>query len=138
MQAMRYGVEGPPNNAEADARLIEAAPEARKLLEQAMERLRLGYAAVAAANKAIIYCSLVGYGQDGPYAPRPAYDDLIQAATAIPALASQNAGGAPPRPGTSVKCVETIKPPARRIASATGLTRPGTAAIAAAVCSARP
>jgi len=41
IQAARYGAEGPPNNAEADARLIEAAPEARTLLAQAMERLRL-------------------------------------------------------------------------------------------------
>ena len=61
----------------------------------AMERLQLGYDAIAAVNPAIIYCSLVGYGQNGPYASRPAYDDLIQAATAIPALAARNSGAEP-------------------------------------------
>ena len=61
----------------------------------AMERLQLGYAAVAAANPAIIYASLVGYGQAGPYAARPAYDDLIQGAVGIPALAAANAGAEP-------------------------------------------
>ncbi|HYZ25141.1 MAG TPA: YifB family Mg chelatase-like AAA ATPase [Rhodopila sp.] len=41
LQAARYGADGPPNNAEADAGLIAAAPDARALLEQAMERLHL-------------------------------------------------------------------------------------------------
>ncbi len=46
-----------------------------------MERLGLDYAAVAALNPAIIYAHCVGFGQDGPYAPLQAYDDVIQAAT---------------------------------------------------------
>ena len=62
----------------------------------AMERLDLGYEAVAAANPAIVYVGLFGYGQDGPYAARPAYDDLIQGATGLPALAGV-ASGAEPR-----------------------------------------
>ncbi|HEX2943238.1 MAG TPA: ATP-binding protein, partial [Rhodopila sp.] len=41
MQAARYGADGPACNAEADASQVEAAAEARTLLEQAMERLRL-------------------------------------------------------------------------------------------------
>jgi len=61
----------------------------------AMERLGLGYGTLAEANPGIIYCSLVGYGQGGPYAARPAYDDLIQAATAVPALAACNSGAEP-------------------------------------------
>jgi magnesium chelatase family protein len=40
-QANRYGVEGPACNAEADGKLIRLLPDAQKLLEQAMERLRL-------------------------------------------------------------------------------------------------
>jgi crotonobetainyl-CoA:carnitine CoA-transferase CaiB-like acyl-CoA transferase len=62
----------------------------------AMERLDLGYEAVAAANPAIVYVSLFGYGQEGPYAARPAYDDLIQGATGLPALTAL-ASGAEPR-----------------------------------------
>lgn len=63
---------------------------------QAMQRLRLGYADVAAANPRIIYVGAYGYGQQGPYAARPAYDDLIQGMTGIPWLAQQ-AGAADPR-----------------------------------------
>jgi magnesium chelatase family protein len=41
VQAARYGVDGPVCNAEADSKLIGLQPEAQKLLEQAMEKLRL-------------------------------------------------------------------------------------------------
>jgi crotonobetainyl-CoA:carnitine CoA-transferase CaiB-like acyl-CoA transferase len=63
---------------------------------QAMERLGLGYAAVSAVRPDIVYAGLFGYGQDGPSAARPAYDDLIQGAAALPSLAVQ-AGAAAPR-----------------------------------------
>jgi len=39
-----------------------------------MERLGLGYAAMRAANPAVIYCSITGYGQDGPYRDRAGHD----------------------------------------------------------------
>ncbi len=41
IQAERYGADGPVCNAEADGKLIHLAPDAQKLLEQAMEKLRL-------------------------------------------------------------------------------------------------
>lgn len=63
---------------------------------QAMQRLRLGYAELAAVNPRIIYVGAYGYGQQGPYAAKPAYDDLIQAMTGLPWLAQQ-AGSADPR-----------------------------------------
>jgi len=40
----------------------------------AMARLGLGYADVAAVNPRVVYCSLTGYGQDGPYCNRPGHD----------------------------------------------------------------
>ena len=40
----------------------------------AMERLGLGYDAVAAVNLRIVYCSLTGYGQTGPYRDRSGHD----------------------------------------------------------------
>ena len=58
----------------------------------ALERLGLGYPDVATVNPAIIYASLVGYGQDGPYAQRPAYDDLIQGISALPSLIASRSG----------------------------------------------
>jgi crotonobetainyl-CoA:carnitine CoA-transferase CaiB-like acyl-CoA transferase len=50
---------------------------------QAMERLGLGYAGVAAVNPSIVYCAMVGYGQGGPYAGAAVYDDLMQAASGV-------------------------------------------------------
>jgi magnesium chelatase family protein len=41
LQAERYGIDGPVCNAEADAKLIRLMPDAQKLLEHAMEKLRL-------------------------------------------------------------------------------------------------
>jgi len=60
---------------------------------QAMRRLELHHEALAAANPRLIYVSCTGFGQDGPYAAKPAYDDLIQGATGIPWL--MQAYGAP-------------------------------------------
>jgi crotonobetainyl-CoA:carnitine CoA-transferase CaiB-like acyl-CoA transferase len=60
----------------------------------AMKRLRLSYADVHAANPRIVYASLLGYGSTGPYAGKPAYDDLIQGACGLPALLARS--GAPP------------------------------------------
>jgi crotonobetainyl-CoA:carnitine CoA-transferase CaiB-like acyl-CoA transferase len=42
------------------------------------KRLGLGYPELSAANPRLIYCSLSGYGQDGPYRDVKAYDLLIQ------------------------------------------------------------
>ena len=44
----------------------------------AMDRLGLGYEDCRKANPNIVYVALVGFGQDGPYGKRPAYDDIIQ------------------------------------------------------------
>ena len=58
----------------------------------AVERLGLGYAAAKAENPRIVYCSAVGYGQQGEYAARPAFDDTIQAMSGIAALQAEFAG----------------------------------------------
>lgn len=43
-----------------------------------MERFGLDYEAVKATNPNVIYCSISGFGQDGPYRSRPAYDQIMQ------------------------------------------------------------
>lgn len=63
---------------------------------QAMRRLQLDYAQVAAINPRIIYAGAFGFDQRGPYAAKPAYDDLIQGAVGVPALA-RSAGSDVPR-----------------------------------------
>ena len=62
---------------------------------QAMARLGLDYETLAAINPALVYVGAFGYGQSGPYAAKPAYDDLIQGATALPALMAQTGDGVP-------------------------------------------
>jgi formyl-CoA transferase len=42
-----------------------------------------------------VYAGLFGFGQDGPYAARPAYDDLIQGAATLPYLIARSTGGIP-------------------------------------------
>ena len=55
----------------------------------AMARLGLAYEPLAARNARLIYAGVFGYGQDGPYAAKPAYDDLIQGAATVPYLFSR-------------------------------------------------
>ena len=71
-----------------------------------MDRLGLGYAEVSARNPAIIYCSAVGYGEGGPGAGRPVYDDLMQAAAGISGLFAQIDGA--PRYAPVNVCDRTV------------------------------
>lgn len=66
-----------------------------------MAALGLGFDDVKALNKRLIYCSISGYGQDGPIALRPAYDLVIQARTGIMSITG-NDGGDPVRVGPSI------------------------------------
>jgi len=62
----------------------------------AMHRLQLGNDDVRKINPRLVYVSLIGYGDNGPYAGKPAYDDLIQGISALPATTVQ-AGAKEPR-----------------------------------------
>ena len=64
---------------------------------QAMVRLGLSYDVLAAANPALIYAGVFGYGEDGPYAGKPAYDDLIQGASGVASLFQLPGGDGEPR-----------------------------------------
>jgi crotonobetainyl-CoA:carnitine CoA-transferase CaiB-like acyl-CoA transferase len=63
---------------------------------QAMARLGLGYDVVQKINPRLLYVGTFGFGQDGPYAAKPAFDDLIQGAIGLPSLIKQ-AGSDVPR-----------------------------------------
>jgi crotonobetainyl-CoA:carnitine CoA-transferase CaiB-like acyl-CoA transferase len=56
---------------------------------KAAEKLGLDYASVRARNPAVVYVHCVGFGEEGPYAGQPAYDDVIQAATGTTSLLSR-------------------------------------------------
>jgi len=65
------------------------------LRPRALQKLGLAYEDLRAANPAIVYAGLVGYGSEGPYAGKPAYDDLIQSASGLAGLFQRVAGDAP-------------------------------------------
>lgn len=52
----------------------------------------LDYASVAKINPAIVYCSITGFGQDGPYAQRAGYDYLVQAMGGLMSITGQPDG----------------------------------------------
>jgi len=51
-----------------------------------MPRLGLGYDALAAINPRLIYCAISGFGQTGPDALKPAYDQIIQGLSGVMAI----------------------------------------------------
>ena len=66
-----------------------------------MERLGLGYEALKEINPSIIYCSITGYGQTGPYRNRAGHDINYVALAGIPSHSgSQNSG--PPNLGVQI------------------------------------
>jgi crotonobetainyl-CoA:carnitine CoA-transferase CaiB-like acyl-CoA transferase len=48
-----------------------------------MERLGVGYDVLKAIRPDLIYCAISGFGQDGPWVKRPAYDQIIQGASGV-------------------------------------------------------
>lgn len=73
---------------DADALVYNVRP-------RAMARLGLDYEAVSAVNPRIVYAGLFGFDQAGPYAAKPAYDDLIQGASGMAALIARAGDGVP-------------------------------------------
>ena len=67
----------------------------------AMARLRLDYAALAPLNPRLVYASVSGFGQTGPYSSRPAFDAVIQAMSGLMSVTGEE-GGAPVRVGASI------------------------------------
>lgn len=59
-------------------------------------RRGLDFETLRKINPKLVFCNLYGYGKDGPYRDRPAYDDLIQGACGLPYLQSV-AGSTNPR-----------------------------------------
>lgn len=84
---------------------IEAAIEIAKQSDVVVEnwrpgvagRLGLGYEALRALKKDIVYCSISGFGQKGPHAKRPAYAPIIHAASGFDLAQVEYQGGGKPQ-----------------------------------------
>ncbi|MBA3055936.1 MAG: CoA transferase [Sphingomonadales bacterium] len=57
-----------------------------------LKRYGLDYESLSKINPRLIYCSVTGFGQTGPYAPRPGYDNIFQAMSGIMSVTGAPAG----------------------------------------------
>jgi len=74
----------------------ELADKCQVLIENykvgTLKKYGLGYEEVKATNPSIIYCSVTGFGQDGPYAPRPGYDFIFQGMGGLMSITGERDG----------------------------------------------
>ncbi len=66
-----------------------------------LQKAGLDYATLSLINPQLIYCSITGFGQHGPYAERPGYDALIQAMGGLMSITGEP-DGAPQKVGVAV------------------------------------
>jgi CoA:oxalate CoA-transferase len=85
--------------------LVGLAERADVLIENfrpgVMDRLGLGWDTLSARNPRLVYASVSGFGQTGPWRERPAYDTVVQAAAGLFAVTGEPAGE-PVKMGTSI------------------------------------
>jgi crotonobetainyl-CoA:carnitine CoA-transferase CaiB-like acyl-CoA transferase len=65
----------------------------------------LDYPTLSAANPRLVYCSITGFGQTGPYAPRPGYDTIVQGMGGLMSITGNPddaPGGGPRKAGIAV------------------------------------
>ncbi|MFT3717394.1 CaiB/BaiF CoA transferase family protein [Pseudorhodoferax sp.] len=81
---------------EGQALIRRMAREADVLVENfkvgGLRKYGLDYASLAAENPRLVYCSVTGFGQDGPYAARAGYDLLIQASSGMMSITGRADG----------------------------------------------
>jgi crotonobetainyl-CoA:carnitine CoA-transferase CaiB-like acyl-CoA transferase len=75
-----------------------------------LKRYGLDYASLHAVNPGLVYCSITGYGQDGPSASKPGYDFVFQAIGGLMSITGERddrPGGGPQKVGIAVADVMT-------------------------------
>ncbi|SNS88151.1 CaiB/BaiF CoA transferase family protein [Antarctobacter heliothermus] len=87
------------------ARMRELVAGADILIENfkvgGLAKYGLDYASLSAVNPALIYCSITGFGQDGPYAHRAGYDYIIQGMSGFMSITG-DPDGQPQRAGVAI------------------------------------
>src|SRR5579871_246260 len=93
------------NDAQQKAKLLDLIRTATVVVENfrpgTLKRQGLDYESLKAINPGLIYCSISGYGQNGPYAMRPGYDFVAQAESGLMAVTGE-VEGEPQRVGAPV------------------------------------
>ncbi len=95
---------------EDHALLLAMAREADVLIENYkvgdLKKYGLDYESLKKNNPRLVYCSVTGFGQDGPYAHRPGYDFVVQGMSGIMDITGE-ADGMPQKPGVAFADVFT-------------------------------
>ena len=71
-----------------------------------LKKYGLDYDSLSKINPRLVYCSITGFGQDGPYAPRAGYDFIIQAMSGMMSITGA-AGGEPQKAGVAISDIFT-------------------------------
>ena len=58
-----------------------------------MDRLGVGWGVLKQTNPQLVYCAISGFGQDGPWKLRPAYDQIIQGASGVMSITGDGQSG---------------------------------------------
>ncbi|WP_161955620.1 CoA transferase, partial [Escherichia coli] len=94
---------------DGQALIKQMAQQADVLVENfkvgGLKQYGLDFESLRALNPRLIYCSVTGFGQDGPYAERAGYDLMIQAMTGMMSItgrADGEPGGGPLRVGVAL------------------------------------
>lgn len=101
----KRGIVADFRNPEQLGQITDLAAGADVVLENfkpgALAKFKLDYASLSEANPALVYCSITGFGQDGPRRDEPGYDFVIQAMSGFMSLTGEP-DGEPMKHGTSV------------------------------------
>jgi crotonobetainyl-CoA:carnitine CoA-transferase CaiB-like acyl-CoA transferase len=99
---------------EGQAQVRALAQQADVLLENfkvgGLQRYGLDYASLKEANPCLVYCSITGFGQTGPYAARAGYDFLIQGMGGLMSVTGQpdgEPGAGPQKVGVALTDIMT-------------------------------
>lgn len=71
-----------------------------------MQRLGLDYETLAAVNPGLVYCSITGFGETGPYQDMPGYDFIIQAMSGLMSITGDSQAG-PQKVGVAITDILT-------------------------------
>lgn len=71
-----------------------------------LKKYGLDYESLKAINPRLVYCSITGFGQDGPYAPRAGYDFVVQGISGLMSITGE-AGREPQKVGVAVSDIFT-------------------------------
>ncbi len=104
-ESVELDIKDPDDRAVLDALLDRADVFVQNLVPGAVERLGLDAAAVRETRPELIHCSVSGYGPDGPYRSKKAYDLLVQCETGL--VMSTGTPEVPSKAGISIADIAT-------------------------------